>query len=94
MTHNNKIEELMRSLSAQFFSSKKRQEEKIKYIHRNMVSLATFKEEQFRILIENKLQDFERKEYHGDPKVNEITIMGARIFADDLLSEFKNDDLI
>lgn len=91
MRHEEKIKELMSCFDDKFYYCNRLRKDRLTKVSRCMTSLAMFKEEQFRILIENKLQDFERKEYHGDPTTNEIAIIGARIFADDLLSELKEE---
>lgn len=91
MEHETQVDEFMRIFSDRFFESKARLEQKRK-VRVALERFARFKEEQMRILIEKRLEGMATKVYHPDRLFNENALIGARILADDVLSELNTGD--
>lgn len=90
MVQKEQVSKFMEIFSDKFFSSKARLEQKQK-VRSAIERFGRFKEEQMRILIENALERMENKEFHCDRTMNECAFIGARILADELLSNLKNE---
>lgn len=93
MRHENVILGMLSNLTDRFYLSRKSSHDKNVVIQQKLNSLADFKEAQFRELVNAKFEEFETKIYHADAELNEIAKIGARIFADDLLSELNEQEI-
>lgn len=93
MKHEEKIKDTLARFNNRFFLSRNRRDQLGK-LRVAFEDFGRFKEDQLRIMVEKAYERIMDKTFHPDEATNKSAIVGARILADELLSELKQDELL